>query len=113
MAARIFKSRQQNTWWQTHLIASMNMTTRNLTTFTAFFLFALAADAQAQKPQPTPVRIEDGLVQGTFEDDHHEAHATVDAAAFVTPKLVLGGVDLHADRVHPAEITDIGQLIAE
>jgi para-nitrobenzyl esterase len=46
----------------------MNTTTRNLTAVAAFFLLALTVDAPAQTSQPGPVRTEDGLVQGTFED---------------------------------------------
>lgn len=46
----------------------MNMTTKSFTAVVAFFLLALTIDVHAQKPQPAPVRTEDGLVQGTFKD---------------------------------------------
>ena len=43
------------------------MTTKNLTAFAAISLIALAAVAQAQTPQPAPVKTDHGLVQGTSE----------------------------------------------
>jgi para-nitrobenzyl esterase len=46
----------------------MNMTMKNLTAVASFFLLALAVDVHAQMPQPAPVMIESGMVQGTFED---------------------------------------------
>src|SRR5690242_2571470 len=46
----------------------MNTNAKYLTVVAAFLLLSLAVNAQAQNPQPAPVRTEDGLVQGTFED---------------------------------------------
>jgi para-nitrobenzyl esterase len=46
----------------------MNMTTKSVTAAVSFFLLTLAVYVHAQMPQPAPVRIEDGMVQGTFED---------------------------------------------
>jgi para-nitrobenzyl esterase len=46
----------------------MNMTMKNLTAVASFFLLALDFDVHAQMPPPAPVRIESGMVQGTFED---------------------------------------------
>ena len=46
----------------------MKMLKWNAATVAVSFLFALAVDAQTRKPQPAPVRTEDGQVQGTSED---------------------------------------------
>lgn len=46
----------------------MNMVIKTLPLAATFFLLVLTVDAQVQNSQPPPVRIEDGLVQGTFED---------------------------------------------
>ena len=46
----------------------MNRMRKTVTVVATFVLLGLAVDAHAQKPLPAPVKTEDGLVQGVFED---------------------------------------------
>ena len=46
----------------------MSTTIKNLITVAAFFLLAPMVAVHAQTPPPAPVKTDDGLVQGSFED---------------------------------------------
>jgi para-nitrobenzyl esterase len=46
----------------------MSLTIKNLIAVATYFLLALAFGVQAQTPQPAPVQVEGGLLQGSLED---------------------------------------------